>query len=183
MKTLRFLALACGVAVFPVAPGWSAAAPSTTKVTSDLVTPQKRQETVDKALRLTRPPVPAPLPADLTQPFNPAGFDQADAEEQRANAAAGVRPVAGPVQPVGPVTDRDLLETIAPRIQPTGYFMMGGKPLLTFPDAKRVRIGDVISVRYNDHEYDVEITAIDRTNFTLRYRGEEITRPIAKTNT
>jgi hypothetical protein len=162
----------------------SAAGAAASKVTSDLAPHQKRQETVDRALKLTRPPVPAPVPENLPQPFNPAGFDQPDPDEQRAGVAGGPArsSSAGPATaPAGPVGDRELLEAIAPRIQPTGSFIIGGKPLLTFPGAKRVSIGDVITVQFNEREYDITITSIDRTNFTLRYRGEEITRPIKPT--
>jgi hypothetical protein len=150
------------------------------KITSDLATPTKRQEVVDKATQLTRPPVPAPLPADLPNPFNPAGFDTPDPEEARPGVVPGVRPNGAAVAPAGPVGDRELLETIAARIQPTGSFVVGGKPLLTF-GTKRVRVGDNLEVTLNDRVYEIEVTAIAGSNFTLRYRGEELTRPIAKT--
>jgi hypothetical protein len=175
MKTLRPFVLGFGLAALGATPAWSAAA---SKVTSDLVVPNKRQETVDKATRLTRPATPVKLPEGMIQPFNPAGFDLRD-DEERPNPNPGPNP--GPVVPKGPSSDRELLEAMAPRIQPTGSFILGVNPLLTFPGAKRVKVGDVISVTFNDREYDITITAIDRTNFTLRYRGEEITRPIKPT--
>jgi hypothetical protein len=174
MKTLRPFVLGFGLVALGATPAWSAAA----KVTSDLVVPNKRQETVDKATRLTRASTPVKLPEGMAQPFNPAGFDGHDGED-RPGPNPGPNP--GPPVPKGPSSDRELLEAMAPRIQPTGSFILGGNPLLTFPGAKRVKVGDVISVTFNDREYDIAITAIDRTNFTLRYRGEEITRPIKPT--
>jgi hypothetical protein len=178
MKTPRRLALFSAFALLPAISAWAASG----KITSDLVVPAKRQEIVDKATHLTRPPVPAPVPANLNPPFNPNGFDVPDADEAGPAIAGGPgAKSAAPVKPAGPVGDRELLEAMAPRIQPTGSFIIGGNPLLTFPGAKRVRVGDVLQVIYNEKEYELEVTAIDRTNFTLRFRGEEITRPIAKT--
>ncbi len=178
MKTLRRLALMSGLTLLAATPAWSASG----KITSDLVVPAKRQETVDKATHLTRPPVPAPVPVNLNPPFNPSGFDAPDADEGgTASAGATGAKTAVAVKPAGPVGNRELLEAMAPRIQPTGSFIVGGNPLLTFPGAKRVRVGDTIQVVFNEKEYELEVTAIDRTNFTLRFRGEEITRPIAKT--
>jgi hypothetical protein len=179
MKTTCIFSL---VAVLAVG-GSSAFAAATGKGTSDLASPQKRQVTVDLAARLTRPPAPAPVPDDLNSPFNPPNFSQPDPEEQKANAAAGVRsPSSGAsAQANGPASVRDLLETIAARIQPTGSVVIGGKPQLTFPGAKRVTAGQVITVNYNGEDYDLDLVAIDRTTFTLRLRGEEITRPIKPT--
>jgi hypothetical protein len=185
MKTLRSIVLGSGIALLATSPAWSAAAPAPAKSTSDLVSPVRRQDTVDKAVRLTRPPVPAPVPADLNPPYNPNGFDAPDPEEAKANAAAGIRPTqaTGPAQPVGPTTDRELLEAIAARIQPTGSTIFRGKPLLNF-GTKTVAEGRVITVAYpatDGRDYDIEIVSIDRTNFTLRFRGVEITRPIKPT--
>jgi hypothetical protein len=178
MKTLRSLVLGCGLAALASTPLWSAAG-----VKSDLVPPQKRQETVDKATRLTKASPPLQLPAEMAQPFNPAGFDGADPEEQKANAAAGVRTPAGvSAAPAGPTSDRELLEAMAPRIQPTGSLVVPGRPpILTFAGAKRARVGDVLNVQFNEKDYDLEVVSIDRTNFTLRFRGEELTRPIKPT--
>jgi len=184
MNPSRLFLFGAGLLLGVSAPAaWAAS-----KSASDLMPPQKRQVAVDAGTRLTRPPVPAPAPVDLVTPFNPPAFDQPDPEEQKANAASGGRPTApaaggtaANAAPTGPLSDRDLLETIAPRIQPTGSFTFGGKPQLTFPGAKRVTIGDHFVVRYppdGGQDYELEVTAIDRTTFTLRLRGEEITRPI-----
>jgi hypothetical protein len=39
-------------------------------------------------------------------------------------------------------------------------------------------VGTRFTATYNNQDYELELVAIDRTTFTLRYRGEEITRPI-----
>jgi hypothetical protein len=146
--------------------------------------PPPRQATVELAEKLTRPPVPAPVPDDLVSPFNPPNFSQPDPEEAKATAAAGVRAAASAVgaqAPAGPATDRELLENIAARIQPTGSVVLGGRRQLTFPNAKRVSTGEVIIVNYNGQDYELDVVAINPPTFTLRLRGEEITRPIKST--
>jgi hypothetical protein len=55
--------------------------------------------------------------------------------------------------------------------------VFNGEPLLLLGRG-RVKIGDKFTVAYNGQDYELELTAIDRTTFTLRYHGEEITRPI-----
>lgn len=167
--------------LFAASSAWSASKPAV----SDIVAPPKRQQTVDTATRLSLPPAPVPAPTTLLSPFNPADFDQPDPEEQRANAAAGIRPTgpagqAGPAKPAGPVGDRELLEVIAARIQPTGSVNVRGKPLLTFP-GKTVGVGQSFLVTYNGQDHELELIAVERTTFTLRLRGEEITRPIKPT--
>ena len=183
MKTPRAIVMIATV-LLTASPAWSASKPAV----SDVVAPPKRQQTVDVATRLTRQPAPVPVGADLLSPFNPPNFEQPDPEELKANAAAGIRaagqagpggPVA-PAKPAGPVGDRELLEVIAARIQPTGSVNIRGKPLLTFP-GKTVGVGQSFLVTYNGQDHELELIAVERTTFTVRLRGEEITRPIKPT--
>jgi hypothetical protein len=44
--------------------------------------------------------------------------------------------------------------------------------------SKRFEVGTRFTVTYNNQDYELELVAIDRTTFTLRYRGEQLTRPI-----
>ena len=186
--------------------GLASAATALGKPLADLVSPEKRRSIVEQAQRLTRPPEPVPLPADLAQPFNPPGFDQPDPEELRAAAAATARAVAagglaggggaggpggagaaggaggaagaagGPAALMG---DRELLESIASKILPTGMIKVGGEPLLIF-GRRNVKIGGSFTVTNpaNGQDYTLELIAIEPPTFTLRYRNEEITRPI-----
>ena len=184
--------------------GLFTAATALAKPVSDLVSPEKRRSVVDQALRLTRPAEPVPLPADLAHPFNPPGFDQPDPEELRAAAAAAAKANAasagglggpggpgspgglgGPAVPgapggvAGPMGDRELLESIASKILPTGTIKVGGEPLLIF-GRRNVKIGGSFTVTNpaNGQDYTLELVAIEPPTFTLRYRNEEITRPI-----
>lgn len=177
MKTRHLFLLCAGM--FVVLPLW-AAAPKT-----DVLPAARRRATVETAVRLTQPPVAAPVPEGLTHPFNPANFNAPDPEEQRANAAAraaGQSASTNAGQSTAPLGDRELLETIAARIQPTGSIVVRGKPLLTFAGrTPTVGVGQSFVVTYEGQDHELEVVSIDRTTFTLRYRGEEITRPIKPT--
>ena len=154
------------------------------KPLSDLVSPEKRRVTVEMAQRLTRPPEPAPVPPDLTQPFNPAGFDLPDPEEakavalamQKAGGAAPGAPGSAPNQPARAPGDREILENLAAKLPTSGTIVFNGEPLLLLGRG-RVKVGDKFTVAYNGQDYELELVAIDRTTFTLRYHGEEIIRP------
>jgi hypothetical protein len=168
-------------ALFVCAPlAWAAA-----RVTSDLMPPQKRQASVEIAERLTHRQPPAPLAAGLPSPFNPTDFDKPDPSE--APVAAGPKPAtpvggnAGPAPvvppPVVPATDRQALESLAAQITPSGVILKGGASRLIFAN-KQFEVGTRFTASYNNQDYELELVSIDRTTFTLRYRGEEITRPI-----
>jgi hypothetical protein len=117
------------------------------------------------------------LPETLNLPFAPPGFDLTDAEEAAAAAAAARLANAGNPGAALPPNEHQLLEEIAAKVQPSGTFSMGGKPLLFF-GKKFVKIGNHFTVTYKGIDYDLELTQIDGTNFTLRYKTDEITRPI-----
>ena len=154
------------------------------RAVSDLQPPQKRQVTVTTAERLSQKHTPPPLPADLPSPFNPPDFDRPDGTEAGANQAtqrpaAGGTPTRGNPTPQPPpiLGDRDVLEALAAQLKSTGTIQVGGSPQLVM-GSKRFEIGTRFTVTFNNQDYELELVAIDRTTFTLRYRGEEITRPI-----
>jgi len=95
--------------------------------------------------------------------------------EAMGTATATPSTTAAPT--TGPRTDRDILTGIAATMKPTGYFVLGGQPTLVFGQ-KRVNAGSAMTIKFEGSDYNVEITAIDRTSFTLRYNREEYTRPI-----
>jgi hypothetical protein len=175
------------IALLGVATGASAFG----KAVSDLVSPEKRRSVVEQAQRLTRSPDPVPLPTDVPHPFNPPSFDQPDPEEIRAAAAAnlranpGVAPAGGPAAPGAPANaatpagDREVLEKLAAMIPVSGTIFLGSEPLL-ISGRRNMKVGSHITVANTatGQDYDLELIAIDRTTFTLRYRNEEITRPI-----
>jgi hypothetical protein len=161
--------------------GWLAlAAALVAAPASDLLPAQRRRPAVELAQHFAKPGTPPPLPADLVHPFNPAAFGQPDPEELRAitvakNAAAAAAAQAKTA--AKPATDREFLEVIAGRIAPSGILILGGEPLLIFGQ-KRLHVGDRLTVTYDGQDYELELTAIERTTFTLRLNRDEITRPI-----
>jgi hypothetical protein len=154
---LRFAALLLGFAAFALPAG---AAPK-----ADLVSTETRSHVVELARQLAAPAPLAAMPAELSNPFAPAGFGQ--------TAPSGPRPVAE----AQPTSDGDLLALIASRIVPSGTLIFNGEPMLTF-GKKRLRVGDHLTVSYDGKDYDLTIAAIGRTTFTLRLNREEIIRPI-----
>ena len=170
-RRLHLAFLPCALLALAAAHAGTTAAPA-----SDLVSPERRRPVVELAERLAKPSMPAPLPADLVQPFNPAAFGQPDPEELRAIAAAQAASAAASA-PSKPTTDSDFLRAIAARVLPSGSLILGGEPRLIF-GRKRLRVGDQLTVTYEGQDYNLELTAIDRTTFTLRLNKDEITRPI-----
>lgn len=115
---------------------------------------------------------PKGIPATAKDPFNSDSFSEVMGMTRRAPSDNGT--VAAPT---GPRSDRDLLAAIAANLRPTGNFVIGGEQTLIFSQ-KRVKAGTSLTINFEGNEYTIEITAIDRANFTIRYNREEITRPI-----
>jgi hypothetical protein len=143
------------------------------RVKADVQPAQKRQATVANAERLAQRKPIVPLPADLPSPFNPADFDKVEQPEQATIAAV----TQGAPVPVVAPGDRDTLEKLAAQITPSGMMHLRGAPRLVIGN-KPFEVGTRFTATYNNQDYELELIAIDRTTFTLRYRGEEITRPI-----
>lgn len=146
------------------------------KQASDIVQPARRHDVVTLAERNSRPNSAEQLPAELVSPFSPPGFEtpEAAAPSDRSEVkAAGESKNSAPM----PATDRDVLAAVAGKIPTTGTIILGGKPLL-ISGKNRIEVGSHFTVVYNGQEYELELVAIDRTTFTVRYKGEEFTRPI-----
>jgi hypothetical protein len=150
------------------------------RVESEIASPDKRRVSVERAANIAKQTKAAPLPAELVAPFAPPGFELTDAEEAAAAAAAArLAAASNPGNPAGPAapSDHDLLEAIVGKIRPSGTIFLGGQPILMI--GKRfVKTGAHFTVTYKGSDYDLELTEIDGSNFTLRYKSEVITRPI-----
>lgn len=153
-----------------------------------VVAPAARTTSLATAQKLLAAKDPA-APANLVDPFHSESFASAAAAAgSSAPAAAPGAPTAGTAgatpggstaRPAGPRAPRDLLAAIADALRPSGYIVMGGQPSLSFGQ-KRVKAGGTLTITFEGSEYTLEVTAIDRTNFTLRMNNEEYTRPIKK---
>lgn len=141
--------------------------------------PARRQETL-VAVTAMLAQKDVPLVAKLPDPFFSEAFAEAAGQSSAATAAAapastgGAEPAA---RPAGPRNDRDILIGIAGALKPSGFFVLGGQPTLVFGQ-KRVKAGGLLTITFEGTEYTVEVTALNRTTFTLRLNREEFTRPI-----
>jgi len=146
------------------------------RVESEVGTVEKRKAAVEKAAFYAKRVKAPTLAANLPLPFAPPNFDLTDAEE--AAAAAAAARLANPGAPVSTApTDHQLLTEIVAKVKPSGTAYLGGHPMLMFGN-RFVRTGAHFTVSYKGTDYDLELTQIDGSNFTLRYKSDEITRPI-----
>jgi hypothetical protein len=142
---------------------------------ADILPPPRRAETVERAQAFLNPPPLAPLPEGLNNPFAPAAFFGRPATPTPALLAAG------PARPAAPSGDQELLENIAPAINPGGTIILGGEPFLLIGQ-RRVKIGDTLPITFEGTPYVLVITDIQPTTFTLRLNQAELTRPIKSGN-
>ena len=76
-----------------------------------------------------------------------------------------------------PESDKDLLAILADEIHPTG--VMGRDELVLLRKGQKgVKVNDKLTLSFDGVPYEVEVTAIDNYNFSLRFNQAEITRPI-----
>ena len=134
----------------------------------DVIAPIKRQEVLDQAKKLLVMRNVAPVTVD---PFHSERFSEMVAGPSHVAATPTVAVV------VAPRTEKEILQAIALSLKPTGNFVLSGEPTLVFGQ-KRVKGGGLMTITFEGKEYTLEITAIERTSFTLRLNREEFTRPI-----
>jgi hypothetical protein len=134
-----------------------------------ILTPAKRQEALDNAKKIL---VTRNFPLVSVDPFHSERFSEMVAS---LNHVPGVAVTASPV--ASPRSQHEILQSIATSLKPTGNFILAGQPTLVFGQ-KRVKAGGFLTITFEGTEYTLEITAIERTSFTLRLNREEFTRPI-----
>lgn len=142
-----------------------------------VLNPVKRQAALERGKELVAPREMTPVTVD---PFHPAAFAETVAAMGRVSGATspagGTGDSANPA-PTGPRNDHDLLQAIAQNLKPSGYIVLGGQSSISFGQ-KRVKAGGVLTITFEGNQYTLEVTSIDRTNFTLRLNREEFTRTI-----
>ena len=151
--------------VFIVAGNWSFAADA-----DIVISPVKRQHGLDEAKKLL---ATREIPVVAVDPFHTDRFSEMISGVSRTPGA--VAPTVA--VPAGPRTEREILQAIATSLKPSGNFVLNGQPTLVFGQ-KRVKAGGSLNITFEGTEYTLEITAIERTSFTLRLNREEFTRPI-----
>ncbi len=137
---------------------------------AEVAGPAKRQAVVDLANQLLAVGKSVPtLPPQLVDPFNPPSFGAVPASHGK-----------GPGDDAHHVvSDREVLEQIARRIDPSGIVSFNNQPMLLFGE-KRLKVGDTLTITFDGKNYVVVVAAIDPTSFTIRLNREEITRPVNK---
>jgi hypothetical protein len=127
----------------------------------DIGAPAKRSASIELASRLLRTSSPEEIqvPDGLRNPFDPTAGARVEMKSGR------------------PESDKDLLALLADEIHPTG--VMGRDVLvLLLKGQKGVKVNDKLTLSFDGAAYEVEVTAIDNYNFSLRFNQAEITRPI-----
>jgi hypothetical protein len=118
----------------------------------------QRENTLQLAKQALKPEV-TPLPDPLPNPF-----------------AGKVDPVTQiEAAPVTIAVDMELLSRVAATISVSGTFNMGGQPMLLV-GSKKFKIGDSFPVFFEGQSYDLVISAINPTNFSVQYRALTYTR-------
>lgn len=145
-----------------------------------IATPQQRQASVELAERLTRPAPAVPAPAELKSPFSPPDFDRPASDEEPNKGGAPDKKAPDSETPAGPGSNREVLESLAQLIPNASTITLGAKSYLLLPKSPRLQVGDFFTVTHpvNKQDYELELAAITSTTFTLRYHGEEVTRPL-----
>lgn len=134
-----------------------------------VATPQSRMMTLDLARTLLTAE-PIVVEADTLAYKNPFG-------SRRPVVTSPDRPA--PV--ITSVNDRDVLLRAGEVILPSGTMMLGDVPILLFGQ-KKLKVGDVVPIVFQGKTYELQVSSIERTSFTLRLNKEEITRPIKPVN-
>lgn len=150
--------------------------PAPAQVAPALAPPQ-RADILERVQKLLEPQSPT-VPVDLKDPFHSTAFREAVGAAGVAGPVANAGgPGAAPARPAGPRGHSELLAAIAEGLRPSGYIVRGGTASIAFGQ-KRVKAGDTLTINFEGVDYVLEITALDRTHFTIRLGNEEFTRPI-----
>jgi hypothetical protein len=137
----------------------------------DVAPQSKRAIAVNFATKLLEPVQVNSLPAPVN-PFTLSGSRMAEAEPDQGQAAAAKAAMMA--------SNRSLLIALSERLEPKGTFVVGGEAIILLGQ-KKLKVGETYPINFEGAVYELEITAIETTRFSVRYKNEEITRPIVIT--
>lgn len=138
----------------------------------DLTAPKLRVDTVAKAQALVEAQrAPVVLANPLPNPFVRVPLKKSDDETEQEESS--VAPTA--VVPI--LSGMELLTRLAAAIPATGTVNLGGSPLLLLGQ-KRLKVGDTLPISFEDKDYEVSITSISPTAFTITRGSHSYTRPL-----
>ncbi len=138
---------------------------------ADVAAPGRRAEVTELARQLVVIKAPE-TPSVIYNPFTLSGARTGAAVVTADPALASVFSSPG--------NDRELIDKLASKIEPSGTVVMGGEAILLLGQ-NRLKVGDRHSINFEGATYEVEIIAIESTRFSIRYKNEELTRPIVIT--
>ncbi len=122
---------------------------------------EERSEKLDKVRSLLTNevrPIDEALVARAPSPFVPDLGKKVAAEGNQAEVA---------------LSDEELLLELSNYVNPTGIFMFGGDFYLIFKE-KKLKVGSELEVTFNDVEYNVTITEITGSTYTIRRGDSEL---------
>ncbi len=119
-----------------------------------------------KSLLESRKEGDAPSFKGLINPFSMSG---------RALNNLNVKPKPGIVKKV--YTDSEIVKAVAAKINPTGIVRINGEDFLLFGQ-KKLKVGDILTINYENESYPIIISAIENNQFTVRLNSEEIVKSI-----
>jgi hypothetical protein len=133
---------------------------------SDVAPVQKRLVTIELARKYTdiAPPLTVGSLGEMINPFSPSSYGKPAKTDDKNNGKF-------------PSSDKEMLALLADQLNPTGTFFLNNEPLLLFGQ-KKVKVGERIPITLDGVIFEVEVTAIERINFTLKYKQQELTRPL-----
>ncbi|MGH8021357.1 MAG: hypothetical protein ACREIA_24375 [Opitutaceae bacterium] len=86
------------------------------------------------------------------------------------------RPAEEPRTPAKPERSaEEVLAAVAPQITPTGTMLIGSEHYLLIA-GRRYKVGDQISVTFEELVYEVRIASIERNSYTLQLNDNELRR-------
>jgi len=154
MKIKSFIYFIVGVSALDVG-----CAQSTTIVIAPSL---KRAASVQLAEQLVKPSTleESQISEEVRNPFDPSADIKVEIKSGR------------------PGSDKELLELLAEQIRPTGVMGRDDSLILLSKGQKGVKVHDKLTLFFDGTAFEVELSAIDRNNFSLRYNQAQITRPI-----
>jgi hypothetical protein len=102
----------------------------------------------------------------LTNPFSMSG---------RTLNRISVKPKSGIAKKI--YTDSEIVKAVAAKINPSGIVRINGEDYLLFGQ-KRLKVGDILTINYENESYPIIISAIKNNQFTVRLNSEEIVKSI-----
>lgn len=154
---LSFIPLLSVTAVAVAAPGGVASA-------------QARLPAVQIAEQLLKPAAPAAALPSSPNPFTLSGNRSTGVAEENQSAALAALMAS----------NKSLLSALADQLEPKGTFVVGGDAIILIGQ-KKLKVGEKLPISFEGSIYELEITSIEATRFSVRFKNEELTRPIAIT--